>query len=225
MPTRPPHAARAAVPTPSGLTAALALAAILWLALPAVGRAQEPPKKIGPFVADVRGSFVKFGQSDGLAAEHGLNGTDLPSHGLGLDLGGHFYFFKWHAITFGAGAEVLLSRGHQGATTTGPAVTTTFDSYAPQISFNFGSGDGWSYLSGGIGKGSLTIQSATAPPEQAESVKVINYGGGARWFMKKRLAFTFDVRFYDLQQQPAANGRPGNPHVSFLVMSAGISIK
>ncbi len=220
MPTRPCRPF--AVPPPR---IAAVLLILIALALPSAARAQQPPKKIGPFAIDVRGAFVKLGQNDGLAAEHGLSGTDLPSTGLGLAVGGHWYFFKWRAITFGAGGEVLLSRGHQGASTTGPAVTTKFNSFAPQISFNFGSGDGWSYLSGGLGKASLTIQAATAPPEQAERVTVINYGGGARWFMKPHLAFTFDVRFYDLQQQASANGQPGNPHVSMLVMSAGISIK
>ena len=29
-----------------------------------------------------------------------------------------------------------------------------------------------------------------------EPLKTINYGGGARWFTKTHLAFSFDVRFY-----------------------------
>ena len=29
-----------------------------------------------------------------------------------------------------------------------------------------------------------------------QRVETINYGGGARWFIKPRLAFSIDVRFY-----------------------------
>jgi Outer membrane protein beta-barrel domain len=214
-------------PILSGRLPAVVAALVLLTALgaPTRARAQLAPEKIGPFAADVRGAFPKYGQNQGLAVDHGLNGTDLPSTGLGLSVDAHVYLFKWRAVTFGVGGEALVSRGHQGASTTGPAVTTKFNSLAPQISLNFGSGRGWSYLSGGIGKASLTIQAADAPPEQAERVTVINYGGGARWFKTDHFAFTFDVRFYDLQQQPSANGQAGNPHVSMLVMSAGIGIK
>ena len=136
MPTRWPTHVRAPIATRPFAAIVILLAAIC-LGLPARARAQQAPKKIGPFVVDVRGAVPKFGQNSGLAGEHGLNATDLPSMGLGLAIGGHWYFFKWHTITFGAGGEVLLSRGHQGASTTGPDVTTKFNSFAPQISFNF----------------------------------------------------------------------------------------
>jgi len=201
------------------------LLAALTLAGARPAFAQRPPEKIGPFAIDIRGAMPKYGQNADLAAEHGLNAADLPSRGLGLAIDGHYYFLKWHAITFGIGGEMLLSRGSQSASATGPAVTTTFKEYSPQISFNFGTGRGWSYLSGGLGKSTLTIQAQTAPPEQAQALTTINYGGGARWFVKRHMAFTFDVRFYDIGQHPASGGHPGNPHLSMLVLSAGIALK
>ena len=33
------------------------------------------------------------------------------------------------------------------------------------------------------------------PPDD-EPLNTINYGGGARWFIKPHVAFSFDVRFY-----------------------------
>ena len=34
-------------------------------------------------------------------------------------------------------------------------------------------------------------------------LKTINYGGGARWFAKAHVAFSFDVRFYAINPGPA----------------------
>lgn len=187
--------------------------------------AQQPVQRIGPFVLDVRGAMPKYGQNADLAVAHGLNAGDLPSRGFGVVVDGHYYFLKWHAITFGIGGQVLLSRGHNGGSAAGPAVTTTFKAFSPQISFNFGTGRGWSYLSGGVGRSTLVIQAETAPAEQAQPLTTINYGGGARWFMTPHLAFTFDVRFYDIGQHPASAGRPGNPHLSMFVLSAGVALK
>jgi hypothetical protein len=53
----------------------------------------------------------------------------------------------------------------------------------------------------------------------------LNYGGGARWFAKEHLAFTFDIRFYRLDAQDAAAGRPAYGARKITVLSAGISVK
>jgi hypothetical protein len=96
-----------------------------------------------------------------------------------------------------------------------------------QLSFNFGNGDGWSYISGGIGQSIWQIipdgANAAAPDE--ERIRTFNYGGGARWFAKPHLAFTFDVRVHAIDPgKPSAIG-PGSPRTPLLVMGAGVSIK
>src|SRR4029078_13011763 len=85
-----------------------------------------------------------------------------------------------------------------GQVTTLHATEEKFRSVAPQLSFNFGTGRGWSYLSGGLGQSTWSLVPADCLPfpTDTDRLKTINYGGGARWFMKSHVAFSFDVRFY-----------------------------
>ena len=203
--------------------------AIVWLLTsPAVATAQgvEP---IGRFVVDVRGSIPLYGQTEQLAANEGLFPFQLPSRGLGIDVGGHLYPLRWHGITFGVGISLLTSAGERAAgendpVVDGPTVRTTFAAISPQLSFNFGSKDGWSYLSGGSGVSRLTI-STGAQGNESPRVRTINYGGGARWFVKRHLAFTLDLRFYAISPQPAEAGGAATPRMTLMVVNAGVSFK
>jgi hypothetical protein len=194
--------------------------------------AQEPPRPIGPFVLDVRGTRPKFPSSDGLALSRGLSTSELPGSGFGIDLGAHVYPLKWKAVTFGLGGQFTVGRSHgsgqqqSGAVVT-RAVTERFTTISPELSFNFGSGSGWSYLSGGVGPAtwSLVADGAQALPSDNERLTAYNYGGGARWFAKRHLAFTFDVRFYDVYPGSSFFGYPGSPRIKMLVLGAGISVK
>jgi hypothetical protein len=189
---------------------------------------------IGPVVIDIRGALPKYGPSDDLAAPYKVAAADFPSTGFGLDVGGHWYPFKWRAITFGLGASLLLSSGRKGPVIEGETIVSGhdvevgFDAISPQVSFNFGKGNGWSYVSGGLGTSTMTIATETmAAPEDQPGRKTINYGGGARWFSKKHIAFTFDVRFYAVnpQEQIEEQGVVTAPRLTLLVISAGVSFK
>ena len=49
--------------------------------------------------------------------------------------------------------------------------------------------------------------------------------GGGRWFAKKHVAFSFDVRFYAINPGPP-NGRfVGSPRTTLLVIGGGVSVK
>ena len=106
-----------------------------------------------------------------------------------------------------------------------PALSVT--SAAPQLSLNFGTGDGWSYLSAGRGTSTWSL----VPDQQDETfadqerLRTFNYGGGARWFARRHLAFTFDVRFWEMAPGTPQQGRPGSPRTTLLVLSGGISVK
>lgn len=222
---------------------------LYFLLLSGPARAQEPENiKIGPVVADARGSLGRYKQSAALAAPYGIAQTELPTLGLGFDVGGHWYPVKWKIVTFGVGASFHVSRGHHGAPQVdgkpvGKEVTQRFTSFAPQLSFNFSGLTGWSYLSGGIGSSHLTIASSdptvttpsTTPtpvvPDSAAATplnpwrRTINYGGGARWFLKDRLAFSLDIRFYAINPQiPLENVTPA-PRMTLMVISAGVAFK
>jgi hypothetical protein len=195
-------------------------------------RAQDPPPRIGPYVLDIRGNVPRFPNNQPLADSRGLTLDELPGAGLGVDLGAHVYLFRWKAVTFGLGGQFTTGRAHTGAVTipNAPAiraVTERFTSLSPQLSFNFGSGDGWSYLSGGLGRTRWTVVPDGEPFQHAddERLRSVNYGGGARWFIKPRLAFTFDVRFYDIDPGTPSATRPAAPRARLILMGAGISVR
>jgi len=205
-----------------------AIVLALVLAVCRCASAQPASSRIGPFVVDLRGTFPSFPSNAQLAASRGIAVADLPGLGLGVDIGAHIYLVKWRAITFGVGGELMAVRAHATSATAGiQPVTERFATLAPQLSFNFGSSKGWSYLSGGIGGSTWSIVPEGSPPMPGdeERLKTINYGGGARWFAKRHVAFTFDVRFYAINPGTPALGFAGSPRTRLLVMGAGVSLR
>jgi hypothetical protein len=195
--------------------------------------AQDPPPPIPRFVVDLRGSVPRFPSDDfQLASSRGLEVNELPGVGLGVDAGVHVFLMKWKAITFGLGGQLTLGRAHSSAVTVANqpvqrAVTERYTSMVPQLSFNFGTGDGWSYVSGGIGGSTWSIVPDGEPKQAAdeERLRTINYGGGARWFIKRHLAFTLDVRFHAIDPGSPNGPLPGSPRTRLLIIGAGLSVK
>lgn len=207
---------------------------LLSLAAPGAGAAgvQDEPPPIGPFAVDVRGTSPRFPSQPQLAESRGLGTPELPGSGLGIDINAHVYVFTWKAVTFGLGGQLTLARSHSAAKASGGqviarAVTERFTSIAPQISFNFGTGDGWSYISGGIGPSiwSVVADGAQPLPVDEDRLQTINYGGGARWFAKPHVAFTFDVRYYAINPGIGSFGFPASPRTTMLIFGAGVSVK
>lgn len=193
--------------------------------------AQDPPPRIPWFVVDLHGSVPRFPSDDPeLAESRDMKLAELPGRGWGLQVGAHIYPLRWRVITFGLGGEIALSRSSQtppdDATGLRPAVER-FRSIAPQVSFNFGNGNGWSYLSGGISRSTWAIvpDGQEDYPPDSEPLKTINYGGGARWFIKPHLAFSFDVRLYAINPGSPFGGLPGSPRTTLMVIGAGVSLK
>jgi hypothetical protein len=99
-------------------------------------------------------------------------------------------------------------------------------SISPQVSLNFGRRNGYSYLTGGIGLGAFTTELEEDPVGDADArPRVLNYGGGARWFTGRRVAFALDLRFYKMGAQKAAVQRPEYPASTMMVFSAGVSTR
>jgi len=109
----------------------------------------------------------------------------------------------------------------------GRVVTEKLRSLNSQLSFNFGSGHGWSYISGGIGRSIWSVIAEGQPSlfVDEEPLKTINYGGGARWFFRRHLGFSFDVRFHAINPGTASGGYPPSPRTTFTVIGAGVSVK
>ena len=64
-----------------------------------------------------------------------------------------------------------------------------------------------------------------APAEPSLGHSTLNMGGGARWFAKPHLAFTFDVRYYLTRPEVQTADYPGRQRNRLMVLSAGVSIK
>ena len=226
---------------------------ILWLGVcsgpPAAAQivAPGPP---GPYVIDVRGAISAIPQ-DPVFFPPVSTGTGVPSRGTGIEVGAHLYLIQLGPGRVGIGASALLVRGSvsppksvSGSTSASTVLPATPDvsamliDVAPQLSYNFGSADGWSYVSAGFGSAQvLTGTSAfgggesgtTMTPAQAMESGILssmNVGGGARWFTKSHVAFSFDVRVHLVSAGMAeADIDAATPRMTLLVASAGISLR
>ena len=219
--------------TPCPCVLAAALTALVGPWAPAA-RAQEPPPPIPRVAIDLRGTLPRFTVEPQLAESQNVLPEELPLLGLGGDGNLNVYLFKWKAVTVGIGGQVTFARGTvapKGMTSSGQptlrGVTEWFQAGTGQLSFNFGDGEGWSYISGGLGvaQRSLVPDGEDVTETDEERLRSVNYGGGARWFIKSHLAFTFDVRFHQIDPGTPRNGLPGTPRSTFFFVGAGISIK
>jgi hypothetical protein len=205
----------------------------LAFTLPAFAQQKEP---IGPFVVDIRAIFARHKVEPDIAKGLDVAPANLPVRSLGFVGGAHFYPFRAGKVTFGFGGNVVVGRGSRtldlfaedGITITkGPTVRRHFTTFSPEFSLNFGHRNGWSYISGGmLGRSKLYADLASAPATDAPFRSTINYGGGARWFTRDRLALSVDFRWYSVAEQLAtAGGVVFQPRTTLLVLSGGIALK
>jgi hypothetical protein len=212
-------------------------------AAPAAAQASDPDRQpIGRFAVDARFVSARYTDDPGLATFLDVTRENLAKRGLGVVFGGHVYPLRiGKHLAFGLGGEMMFSRGSKTLTpetdddeeepVDGPTVTARLSAVSPQVSLNFGGRDGWSYLSGGIGWTTFSseVKNETGAPatsaEDAPRTSTINYGGGARWFMKSHVAFSFDVRFYAIRPQAGTATLPTLARRRLLMLSAGVSFK
>ena len=212
------------------------LLCVCMVLLGAADAAAQPSQPVGPFVVDVRGSLARFKEDPAIASVLAVEPSNLPTRGLGVTVGAHWYPLRRGRLSIGIGGEFVMARDSRTAERDEdeedsptlpplPTVTTRFSSLSPQLSLNFGKRDGWSYLSGGIGLATLTAEKAGAAMPDGDRVRAIHYGGGARWFTGPHVAFTFDVRFYTVSAQAAQGTRPSFPRSKLTVFSVGVSLR
>ena len=194
---------------------------------PAIAQEDEP---IGSYVVDLRGSLSFYGQSPVIASSRGIVTSTLPSRGQGLAIGAHWYPLKWRQITLGLGGEYMSTFGSTVSARISDGlsdkVRIKFVSLAPQLSFNFGHRNGWSFLSGGISSTRFTVLGEKIPAADIEPrPKTINYGGGARWFTNDHIAFTSDLRFYAMSPVKGNLKTPPTPRMTVVVLNIGVSFR
>jgi hypothetical protein len=147
----------------------------------------------------------------------------VPARGFGVETGAQLYAGHLGGVRLGYGASVYAVRATQGGATT---VNARF--LAPQVSLNFGTSRGWSYLSAGAGIGSIRGEVTTADGPSASrtsgAITTPHIGGGARWFVNSHVAFSFDLRLLRLGR---GVGNDGIATGSSMLTSAtvGVSLK
>ena len=109
-------------------------------------------------------------------------------------------------------------------------VRTQVVNVIPQVSINFGHKYGWSYLSAGVG--STRVRSSADAVGTTPQVivpeawnRALNFGGGARWFMKPHLGAGFDVRFVKLGSRAETATLPAARRTQMVTFSAGITLQ
>lgn len=225
------------------------------LALTVSGAAAQDDEPIGRYVVDVRGSMVALSRNDELARERRLRANQLPPRGFAVDLGGHFYFLRLGPVTFGLGASFLSTAAHQPVVEPTPddllpgrfppfspddptqdeeemepiieglPVTSRFTALSPQVTFNFGHRNGWSYVGGGLGASRLSVypQQPTTPAQRR--ARTLNYGGGARWFLTPSVALSLDLRFFAISPIEELGEQPGSPRMTLMAANVGVSVR
>jgi hypothetical protein len=187
--------------------------------------------RVGPFAIDVRGAMAALGPTADQAAQVGYGKDDLPSKGWGIDVGAHVFPLKLGVATIGVGGNVVMARGHSKPVSTtgepsGREAWTRFRTYASQLSFNFGNGESWSYLSGGIGYSTFSVSNASYPdPASLPMRQTINYGWGGRWFVRRHVAFSLDLRFYQIAAVSASADHRADPKTKRFVIGFGASFR
>ena len=181
---------------------------LLLSAAPAYAQAVEPP---GPWVLDLRGATSGLPSDTAFFPPLAVD-TLVPSRGFGFEAGAHVYVFSLGPARVGIGAAYTSARG------TSETVTATVSALAPQVSFNFGSSNGWSYLGAGLGVAwirTTAVQLSGEAEQESGGVRALNFGGGARWFLTSHVGVGFDLRWHQLAS---------TPRTMLLSASAGFSI-
>jgi hypothetical protein len=212
----------------------------LWCLVPAVVSAQvrEP---LPWFAIDLHAASVGLPTAEGWIPEVSAD-TPVPGRAWGLAGAVTVYPLRMGFATFGVGAaissaqgksdsiEIVQGSGADETTRITPIVRTQVVSLLPQLSINFGHKLGWSYLSAGIGR-TRVDSSADAVGTTPQMVvpaawnQALNFGGGARWFIRRRLGAGFDVRFVKLGSRAASGTIPAARRTQMITFSAGITLQ
>lgn len=215
---------------------------LLALAAAAAPASAQAPERLPWFAVDLHGAWVGLPSAEGWVPPVAAS-TPLPGRGWGLAGAATVYPLKIGVATLGLGVGLATGRGSSGPLTrttgsgstettvpTTTTVTTRITSVLPQLSINFGHQLGWSYLSAGYGRSKVASSSEAFGTTLAQTVPeawnaAINFGGGARWFMKPRLGAGFDVRFTKLGSRAESATLPSAKRTQMITLSVGISIQ
>lgn len=210
------------------------LAALLGTATVASAQNTDPVPR---FVVDLRGTTAGLPTSRGWTPVI-PDKTEVPSRGLGLEVGAQVFPLRGRLMSLGIGATWLIARSSTSTDMVDgkvppvplPDVETRMTILSPQVSLNFGRQLGWSYISAGLGRGkvsSIATAANTADVENGvdEWTRDLNFGGGARWFINEHLGVGFDLRWHKFSPKEDSTTLALAPRETMLVLGIGISVR
>ena len=212
---------------------------VIFMLFAAARTAAQTREPLPWFVVDLHAASVGLPTAEGWIPLVPAD-TPVPDRAWGPAVATTVYPFRLGIMTFGFGAAFSMAEGKSdsleiiegsGATATTritPVVRTRVTSLIPQVSINFGHKFGWSYLSAGVGR--TKVDSRADYVDGRVSVpavwsQALNFGGGARWFMKPRLGAGFDVRFVKLGSRDATATLPAARRTQMITFSAGLTLQ
>jgi hypothetical protein len=213
----------------------LVLAVLLGVTTTVAAQNTEPVPR---FVVDVRGVTAGLPTSTGWTPRVSVD-TEVPSRGLGVDVGAHVFVLRGRNVSLGVGGILLIARSSTSTViepTTEvpnpaplPDVASRMTVMSPQLSVNFGRQLGWSYISAGLGRGRVTstatLGSASLDNTVDEWTRTLNFGGGARWFVNDHVGVGFDARWHQFAAQEDPTTLNLAPRETMFVLGIGISVR
>lgn len=186
--------------------------------------AAQPREALGGVVADVRVVSTTLPTGLGWTPPVAAAGALVPGRGVGAE-GGVFLFAgpgRFRRLSFGATG--FLAEG-RATGVDAPTIATRMVATAPHAAVNFGHRDGWSYVSAGIGTARVGATEEDVDDQPATWGLAFHYGGGARWFVRERLAVSLDLRFWALTPRPATPTRPSAAATTRVALGVGVSFR
>lgn len=200
---------------------ATALAALLASATPSAGQGREP---LGGWAIDVRTVTASVPTTAGWTPPL-PSGSVLPSRGFGVDGGVDLFVGPGRHRRLSAGLRGFAVQGRTSGTSGGATVTTRAIGGAPHVAVNFGHRHGWSYLSVGAGGVEVTSNVGDVRDDPGGTTLAFHYGGGARWFLRDRLALSLDLRFWALTPRAASATRSAAAATTRVLFAAGLALR
>ena len=176
----------------------------------------------------------RFKEDIGVATALGVASTNLPSRGLGIAGGAHWYPVRMGRLDHARHRRRDSDQPRQQHARAGNGRRTPrarqsrrgFRPRQPQVSLNFGKRQGWSYLTGGIGWAGFRTELEASPVADSDSRPRASTTEAARAGSRRNISrCALDLRFYAVSAQEAAVGRPAYPSMTLMVISGGISLK
>ncbi len=205
------------------LAAVVAVHAVL-LSWPALAAAQ-PRDPVGGLAIDLRAVTVSLPTTSGWTPTTLTSAAVVPSRGWGGEAGAHLIFGPGRHRRLGLGFSGLVGQGKSSSTDGSIAITTRITAVAPHASWNFGHRLGWSYLSGGAGLARVTSVVDGGPTDPSGWGSAFHYGGGARWFVRERIAVSLDLRFWALTPRAATAERPRGAATTRVAFGVGVAVR